>query len=63
MSIHANSIDVYGIKTDLIKRGEKKALQLIKCYEEALARQQELTQVCLSKIRDQAQKIRELEKR
>jgi hypothetical protein len=54
MSIRVKSIDVYGIEDRLRKSKDpkdKEVLQYIKALKEALKRQQDLTNECISKLR------------
>lgn len=63
MSIQVtNNIEPQPIIDDLRKKGEKKALQLIKAYQEALRRSQETTAKALGKIRELSEEIQELKK-
>lgn len=57
-----NNIEPQPIIDDLRKKGEKKALQLIKAYQEALRRGQETNAMALGKIRELSAEIQELKK-
>lgn len=61
MSIRVKQIDEYGIEQRLREGKDKETLQYIKALKEALKRQQELTNMAISKIKRYAEKYGNIE--
>ena len=61
MSIQVKSIDVYGIEQRLRDNKDKETLNYIKKLNEALTRQQELTNMAISKLKRYAEKYGNIE--